>query len=196
LTFTTPFNWDGVSNVLIQYCNTAPPNNLVANLTVLSDPTQTYKGSYQQNDASSPCTNPSCTANNGGRPIIIFTGAKLQNVTSSINYNWNPGSLNGSSVSVSPSASTTYTVLGTDANGCTVSAAPLAVTVNQTPTAPVANGSSQCGTQTPTASVTGSGGTFNWYLASSGGTPISGQTGSTLINYPISVTTTFYVSET
>jgi hypothetical protein len=34
-------------------------------------------------------------------------------------YNWQPGNLSGSSVSVSPTSTTTYTVIGTDVNGCT-----------------------------------------------------------------------------
>jgi hypothetical protein len=37
-------------------------------------------------------------------------------------YLWNPGSITGSPVNVSPSANTTYTVVGTDVNGCTNSA--------------------------------------------------------------------------
>lgn len=33
-------------------------------------------------------------------------------------YNWNPGNFTGSTYAVAPSANTTYTVVGTDANGC------------------------------------------------------------------------------
>lgn len=37
-------------------------------------------------------------------------------------YVWNPGPLSGSPVNVTPGVTTTYTVIGTDANGCTGSA--------------------------------------------------------------------------
>ncbi len=43
-------------------------------------------------------------------------------------YVWNPGNISGSPVNVTPGATTTYTVVGTDANGCTNSA-QVAVTV-------------------------------------------------------------------
>lgn len=36
-----------------------------------------------------------------------------------INFSWNPGNLTGASVSVCPVSTTTYTITGTDFNGCT-----------------------------------------------------------------------------
>lgn len=38
--------------------------------------------------------------------------------TGGLSYTWNPGNLNGNNVIVAPGSNTTYTVLGTDANGC------------------------------------------------------------------------------
>lgn len=76
-------------------------------------------------------------------------------------YSWMPGSLSGSSVPVSPTATTTYTVTGTDVNGCT-NTQTVAVTVLTRPTvtasAPitqVCNGSS--------ATLNGNGAaTYSW----------------------------------
>ena len=51
---------------------------------------------------------------------------------------------------------------------------------------------------TPTASVTGTGtpgNTFSWYTLPTGGTAIAGQTGNSLSAFPVSTTTTFYVTE-
>lgn len=65
--------------------------------------------------------------------------------------------------------------------------------------APSVTNSTQCGTATPTASATSNTGVttpvFKWYTVSSGGTALTGQSGATLSGYPISATTTFYVSE-
>ncbi|GAB4130848.1 MAG: hypothetical protein Fur0041_00520 [Bacteroidia bacterium] len=48
-------------------------------------------------------------------------------------YTWNPGNLSGASVTVSPNTTTTYTVTGTDANGC-VNTASVTLNVNALPT--------------------------------------------------------------
>ena len=48
-------------------------------------------------------------------------------------YAWMPGNLTGATVTVSPITTTTYTVIGTDANGC-ISTATTTVTVNPLPT--------------------------------------------------------------
>jgi hypothetical protein len=198
LNFTSPYFWDGSSNILIQICNDSNTvaTRVTTTISVAADLSQVYKSSYQQNAISNACASLGCTANQSGRPVITFTAAKKQDVTASFNYSWNPGAFTGSSNTVSPAATTTYSVTGTDVNGCTVTSSPVSLTVTPVPAAPTAQNSMQCGTQTPGASVTGTGSTFKWYLVSTGGTSLAGQTGSTLVNYPISLTTTFYVSET
>ncbi|MBK8683817.1 MAG: hypothetical protein IPN26_01905 [Bacteroidetes bacterium] len=49
--------------------------------------------------------------------------------TGALTYVWQPGSLSGTSITVSPASTTTYTVTGTNANGCTNTSTRL-VTVN------------------------------------------------------------------
>lgn len=68
--------------------------------------------------------NGSCIALNIG----VISGG-----TSPYVYNWQPGNLTGSSVSVCPTATTCYTLLVTDAVGCT-STASVCVNVNALPT--------------------------------------------------------------
>jgi hypothetical protein len=66
------------------------------------------------------------TVTNNPLPTISVSGPTLscsgQNISLASNgastYTWQPGSLNGFLVSVSPTATTVYTVTGTDANGC------------------------------------------------------------------------------
>lgn len=52
-------------------------------------------------------------------------------VESNIDYTWNPGTLNNATITVSPTQTTTYTVEGTDPNGCV--SLPVTVTVNVNP---------------------------------------------------------------
>jgi gliding motility-associated-like protein len=80
-------------------------------------------------------------------------------------YTWNPGGQSGSSISVSPAATTTYTVSGQDANGCTVTASTT-VTVNPVPLASfTASADSICqgSTETVVFNGTASGtATYDW----------------------------------
>src|SRR5687767_5087406 len=48
-------------------------------------------------------------------------------------YTWNPGALNGSTISVSPLTTTTYTVIGTDTLLSCSDTAYVTVTVNELP---------------------------------------------------------------
>jgi gliding motility-associated-like protein len=98
---------------------------------------------------------PTVTATSTASPICVGNSTTL-NASGAITYNWNPGNINGSSVIVSPVATTTYTVTGTDGNGCT-STAQVTITVNPLPT-PTA-------TSTPATICVGQSSTLN----SSGG---------------------------
>lgn len=52
-------------------------------------------------------------------PLSICQGASSSLLANgALTYTWNPGNINGSLISVSPSSSTTYTVDGTNAAGC------------------------------------------------------------------------------
>ena len=131
---------------------------------------------------------------------INIQAAVLQNPA--LTYTWNtvPATtpFTGNPASVTPSTTTTYELVATDAAGCASAASQVTVTVNPVPTTPTATNASQCGLKVPTASVTSTSGfgtpTFNWYDAASGGTLLQSST-STTYTTAISATTTFYVSE-
>jgi trimeric autotransporter adhesin len=114
-------------------------------------------------------------------------------------YSWSNGTIvvgTTNPLSTPITAGLTYTATAT-VNGCPITAA-VSPTVLPLPTAPTATNSSQCGAGTPTCSVSGTGSvgnTFRWYLASTGGTAIVGQSASTLSSYPVSASASFYVSE-
>jgi hypothetical protein len=67
-----------------------------------------------------------------GAPVCVGGSVQLD-ATGALTYDWQPGSLTGTPVSVSPSVTTTYTVTGTDANGC-VNTATISAIINQLPT--------------------------------------------------------------
>jgi gliding motility-associated-like protein len=82
----------------------------------------------------------------GQTATLIATGANT--------YTWS-NSVNGSTQTVSPVLTTTYSVLGTDINGCvSVSAATSTVGVSATPTITI-NSASICAGQTATLTATG-----------------------------------------
>jgi hypothetical protein len=60
---------------------------------------------------------------------VCAGGSALLTANGALTFVWMPGNLTGSNITVTPSATTTYTVTGTDANGCTATAF-VTVTVN------------------------------------------------------------------
>ncbi|MEZ5045868.1 MAG: hypothetical protein R2831_02640 [Chitinophagaceae bacterium] len=135
-TFTTPFVWDGVSNVVVQVCfendPTAGGTAYTSNDEVAASTTSytSVRGYYQDNGTT-------CTS--GG---TLTTASTLPNITLSspdINtYVWEPGTLSGSTHTVMPTANTDYTVTATNSFSCTteqvvsVTVAPCTATLNIT----------------------------------------------------------------
>ena len=63
----------------------------------------------------------------------ITIGTRVQGGLAPYSYNWEPGALNDSAITVSPSVSTSYTIIVKDANNCTVSPKTVNVHVNTLP---------------------------------------------------------------
>jgi hypothetical protein len=81
-TFSTPFNWDGVSNVVIQTCfnNSGYTENAVFNQTATS-----YASSaFYRADNATVCPNTTITSTANQRPNITFI------TTPSYTYSWTP----------------------------------------------------------------------------------------------------------
>ncbi|MBA3706595.1 MAG: PKD domain-containing protein, partial [Bacteroidetes bacterium] len=66
------------------------------------------------------------------------------------------------------------------------------ITVNNTPNVPVTTGASRCGAGVVNLSASGSGGTLDWYTASTGGTLV---TSGTTYSPNLSTSTTYYIDE-
>jgi hypothetical protein len=61
-------------------------------------------------------TNPAISLS--GDNLICFGETTTISAVGATNFVWQPGSQNGSSINVSPSSTSTYSVIGTDSNGC------------------------------------------------------------------------------
>lgn len=194
-TFTTPFNWDGSSNIIIDYCYA---NSVTGSSSAVNTYTTTAFSSFVNYNAdgtggAGACGTTTVSNTSSNRPNFVLVGNKVQTASA---YSWSDGtSTVGSTnpLSVSPTTNTTYTCTAT-INSCPVvsNSVPVTVTTVSAPTADVSS-STQCGSAIPTVSVSGTAANMRWYSASSGGTLL--QTGGLTYSTAISTTTTFYVAQ-
>ena len=207
-TFSTPFNWDGVSNIIVQ---TSWSNNNGGGTSagLQYDAVPYVALAYYRADNQTPATVLAANTGTGtlsSRPKFTFNATATTNISNLMSWQWTPGTnLNTDDTSVvivnntgSPIVQAFTVTLTNPTTGCVNTATTADVTINPAELAPVATNSAQCGTGVPTASVTGSGNsgnTFEWYLSPTGGSPIAGESGATLSSYSINTTTTFYVGE-
>ncbi|TAH38405.1 MAG: hypothetical protein EYC69_14720 [Bacteroidetes bacterium] len=193
----TPFYWNGTSNILVEYCFENNDGGATSSTVRYSNPGFSATVKRYLDNAPTYCSNPSSgTFSNSStiRPNLYIGGTVANaNLNNTLSWSWNPGSLSGSTVAAYPTVTTTYTV--TAAAGACTDDTTVTVTVIPLPATPTATNSLQCGYGTPTCSVSGGAGPFAWYLSPTGGTALAGQSGTSLVSYPISETDTFYVSE-
>jgi gliding motility-associated-like protein len=128
-------------------------------------------------------------------PSAICPGTNVQlTATGGVltSFTWTPGNLNGPSVNVSPTTTTTYTVTASNAAGCSATA-DVIVTVNALPADPIVNNVTVCSGANGTLQVQNpvAGETYNWYSTAAGGTPLASGISYTLNN--ALVNTNFYV---
>jgi uncharacterized delta-60 repeat protein len=114
------------------------------------------------------CTATTVSANSSSSSICIGASATLSG-TGATTYAWQPGNLTGSP-SVSPSSTTTYTVTGTDANGCS-NTGTYQITVNALPSVGI-NSSASTICNGASASLSGTGATtYAWQPGNLTGSP-------------------------
>lgn len=93
------------------------------------------------------------------------------------------------------SSTTTYYVSETSADNCASAPTSVTATINPVPSAPTTTGAGRCESGSVTLSATVGSGTLKWYSDAPLTTLV--QTGGTTYNTPsLSVTTTYYVTET
>ena len=113
-------------------------------------------------DVVTVTVNPLPTITASATNAAICTGSSTTlSATGGVSYTWNPGALSGSSVSVSPTASTTYTVSGTDANGC-VNTDLITIIVNPLPVVTASASSTSICTGNSVTLTAGGASTYTW----------------------------------
>lgn len=204
VTFSTPFTWDGTSNIVIDMCWGDNTTTATLSSTSPADNTSYVSVREEHNTVATSgaaiCSTPG-TANStfSVRPKLIFGFNGFAPYT----LKWLDGVTElatTAATTVTPTTASVVTIPYTfritrTSDGCTKDFTQN-VTVNPLPAAPTALlPSSQCGTGVPTAQVGGgTNGQYRWYLTASGGTAISGEVNDILSTYSISVPTTFYVT--
>ncbi|TBX67659.1 T9SS type A sorting domain-containing protein [Flavobacterium silvisoli] len=139
ITFDTPYFWDGVSNIVIDIRQNGADstNNAITyytattgNTTISAVTSTAFATNSIQNLVTAGTVTPSTSTQ---RLNVVFGGQIGSTGAGDLTWTWNPDALAGNVVSVSPTATTTYTVKGTDpVTGC-YSEATVNVNVTTTP---------------------------------------------------------------
>ncbi len=128
-------------------------------------------------------------------PVICIGDSVHLNASGANSYSWSPNtsisSLNVPDPIVNPSSATTYTVIGTDATGCTGTASVLIDVVTNPKMIVSKSGDVECNIQTIQLSASGTSTSYVWSPATFLSSPNSGITNATLTQ-----TTTFMVTGT
>ncbi|MGZ3941634.1 MAG: PKD domain-containing protein, partial [Bacteroidia bacterium] len=167
--------------------------SVTANPTVST--TYTITGSSGTCSATATATlivNPLPTVSVNSGTICIGQQTATLTASGASTYTWNPAtglsSANGSSVVANPTSTTSYTVSGTDGNGC-VNTATTTVVANPTPTLTL-NSGFICNGSSTTLNASGAS-TYAW----SPGTGLSATTGASVTANP-TVTTQYTITGT
>ncbi len=194
-TFSTPYNWDGVSNMIFQICWSNNNTGGTAS-EVKYDNTSFVSDYYNRRDNYTPaaaCADNTNAGSTSARPKMIIDIIR----STGYSYSWSDGvttiGTTTANIVVTPTNNTTYTAILTDpVSTCTISSSPVSLTVTPLPAAPTVTNSTQCGNGIPTAMVSG-GTAYNWYASPTATTVLQSGASQTYTN-SISVTTTFYVT--
>jgi gliding motility-associated-like protein len=137
--------------------------NYTCTITEADNCQVTYSGTVPTTPMPVLTASANPTAVCAGDPVNLSVTATGGTLTS---YTWSPGNVTGTTVSVTPTASTTYTVSGMDANGCNVSAS-VPVTIKPTPASTFTISPANVCLNTPqTITYTGNAAntaTYNWF---------------------------------
>ncbi len=171
--FSTPFNWDGISNILVDICHDNDINASCvdcysdnSNVAFTATSFNSIWGSYEDNVQSCGVQASNTISNFVRRPNITFNG-QVVNTGSNIAWQINPGAIATNTATVTPSSTgvQVYTVTATNnITGCSNNTTT-SFTVNASPSLTVAaSSSSLCSGTSATLTATGAS-TYSWMPA-------------------------------
>jgi hypothetical protein len=199
LTLSTPFNWDGTSNLLVELCWGNSASTATLSSTSPADATSfvSVRGQYNTVNTSgtSVCSaGGTTTVSYSVRPQIKFGGQVGTNFASDYTWNWTATGQVGSvatgvsttaaaSNAGSTAASVVYTATATASTGCFTTANATAITVNALPTAPTsaATIANQCGTPVYVVSSTVGAPIYKFYDSATGGNLLQSGSNNTYV---------------
>ncbi len=131
--FTTGYNWDGVSNLVVEVCY----NNLATPYTLNSETpwenTGVNRSLYYINDGSPACPYTGFATQSPFRPITTFTSCDLEPDPVNYSFEWSPTSTvndaNADTTFALPQVDTQYQLIVTDLNGGCADSATIDITV-------------------------------------------------------------------
>ena len=200
ITFTTPYNWDGVSNIVIDLRQTGGFGDANATTYYTSTSNNSVLYAYSSSSNTSYWTSGPTPTTSTSRPNIVF--GFQNNFSSNYNWSWSPATAlsatTGNVVTSTPSVNTVYTVTATNPLTTCSASQTVSVTLKPLESAPTATPSTHCGLQLSTATVTSTTTTVNpvfvWYNVPTGGTSVQSGISPTFLT-AINSTRTMYVSE-
>ena len=201
ITFSTPFAWDGTSNVIIDIChnNQDGGNGTDVSFTSTSLAYNASTSAAADNSATH-CSIASGTASTT-RPNTTFLSPQIFST-----YVWSPSTgLSATNIAnpvltVPAAGANTYTLTGTDANGCVSASGSITVTGLAVPSAPGIEGNpSHCGNKVPGTTftyTTGAGISLRIYATNTSTTPLEtiASPGIKMATYLVSTTTNLFAA--
>lgn len=133
-TLTTPYEWDGISNLVVEICyNWVNQYQYTTNCISPWTTTGFTSAAWFNSDGTPACPSASGFGTSNNRPITRFTTCPSTPNPANYTYSWTPGAtLNNPNIQspvATPTSTTTYTVTVTDISaGCTGTAQVTVVT--------------------------------------------------------------------
>jgi gliding motility-associated-like protein len=188
-----------------QWYSAATGGTFLATGATFTTPVITAQTSYYVETTVNGCTSPrtQVVVSLPTKPVAVGVSICSGNVatltaTGGQNFTWYDGSgtVVGSGATFTTPVLTgniIFYVSSVTSSGCTSPKEGVEVRVSPTPPAPSVQGTSVCSGSSANLQASGGSGTFNWYSAPSGGTPLISSPDFT--TPALTTTTTYYVSE-